>query len=920
MVYKEHIIELFVNGQRLELESQNSLNLRFQNVLYSPEKISSSQAEYSFEISIPSTPANDKVFDYANNLSKLNKFNKRWDAEVYGDGTLIFSGSLTLNGFKEKQYKCNLVSVKVYSLEDIFGDDTLSDIDWEIPFDGAGVSGYTINYYNENSNEVMFPLVCYGAFQKSPYREDPIANEYTSKFDLDSYNRWYVESFYPSLNMLQLLKRAFNHKGYVVDGDVFNDVYLNDVYMSTNLADEQSPTYNLGHPKFGKVELTATFNTTGNEYYEQDLKFPYYRVYDFQNITDDEERPEIYEYNFSSANIFNVLQGSVTSTSSYMYQPNESVIVIPADGFYKIEMDVSSTLQTTGNLRVQQYFYSQVPEKQIRKAYMNVPVGFDDTTPIEIALVKNYDDSYELIKGKRNIIYKNGTPTPYYSIDGVQYNNVIRWETCYPHENPYISELPTEKGTFAISYPSEENNTLGYMYDYNTIMAYDQAVSDSFVCGFSSLSNGVVSVMKNGYGWNPKAAEEQYAFYNQRGYTKKRANGNTTAYTSSNFNKNEYPNAVNSFVSLNSTNTKLDGSVYCMVYLHKNDVLQVLAVQRNYGDVRYETSNTVRLKIEAASPNSYSQLRYSDFGYNSPTEFPVNLKLNNFLNNETKISDWVQGIADAFNLEITQDGKTVSINHKKKFNVALPNAVDIDDRVNTADVESGKIKYPKSMAVRYKIDTEEWGFEKSVNPPEKLNDPDWKDYGDSGYTVINLSDDEFETSKSEKNLNFSYTWYDDFNWYPIPTFPVPLRLPVISKYTYMIDGYDYEESMKHDGYGLSQRFWFKPVNTNAYVYTRTYPSEIVNVYAPSNVIYGNNGDLNLSYKTTEPSLLQYFNITPYLASNYVTVEVYLSPEEYKQIKNGAMVKFDDDLYLVTEINGFDCTGNNPTELKMIKKI
>ena len=59
-------------------------------------------------LNIPSTPNNDKIFDYANNLSKLNKFRCRFDAEVYGDGTLIFEGTLTLNGFKDKKYKCNL--------------------------------------------------------------------------------------------------------------------------------------------------------------------------------------------------------------------------------------------------------------------------------------------------------------------------------------------------------------------------------------------------------------------------------------------------------------------------------------------------------------------------------------------------------------------------------------------------------------------------------------------------------------------------------------------------------------------------------------------------------------------------------------------------------------------------------------------
>ena len=88
-------------------------------------------------------------------------------------------------------------------------------------------------------------------------------------------------------------------------------------------------------------------------------------------------------------------------------------------------------------------------------------------------------------------------------------------------------------------------------------------------------------------------------------------------------------------------------------------------------------------------------------------------------------------------------------------------------------------------------------------------------------------------------------------------------------------------------------------------------------------IYTNYRDvyLNLSYKTTEPSLLsEYFNITPYLSSNYVIIDVYLNPEEYKAIKNGCAVAFDSDVYLPVEINGYDATGQNPTELKLLKKI
>ena len=139
MIYKEHYIELFVNGNQVDLEDQKSLNMRFNSVLYDPTKISSTQSEYSFEFEVPATPNNNRIFDYANNLSRLNKFHQRYNAEVYADGTSIFSGTITLNSYKDKKYQVNLVSVKIYSLDDIFGDMTMNKIKWEIPFNGAGI-------------------------------------------------------------------------------------------------------------------------------------------------------------------------------------------------------------------------------------------------------------------------------------------------------------------------------------------------------------------------------------------------------------------------------------------------------------------------------------------------------------------------------------------------------------------------------------------------------------------------------------------------------------------------------------------------------------------------------------------------------------------------------------------------------------
>ena len=227
MIYNEHLIELYIDDTLADITSQESLNLRLNSVLYNPTEIISREAEYSFSFDLPATSTNNKIFGYANNLSALNKFTRNYKSKVYADGHLLFDGTIIVNSIENHSYNVNLVAVKAVDFEEIFGDSTMNEIDWWIDFNGVN----SINDYNASSNDVTFPLISYGAFQKVPVSSDEVGNEYTSKFDLDKYNRWYVESFYPSPNMLKLLSEVFDVKGYRLEGDIFSDEMMRNIYL-----------------------------------------------------------------------------------------------------------------------------------------------------------------------------------------------------------------------------------------------------------------------------------------------------------------------------------------------------------------------------------------------------------------------------------------------------------------------------------------------------------------------------------------------------------------------------------------------------------------------------------------------------------------------------------------------------------------
>lgn len=978
MLIKNHLIELIVNGKSVDLEGEDSLGIRFNNVLFDPEKVNSTSGEYSFEFELPATQNNNKIFDFANVLSKTNKYHNRYDAEVECDGSIIFKGTLVINSYKDNKYSCNLVDVKTYSLEEIFGDMTMNKIPWNIDFSGVT----SINDYNANSTVVKFPLISYGVFAKDPYHTDEVYDDYTSKFVFDKWNKWYVQSFYPSHNMLETVKKAFEWKEYEVFGDAFTDDTLKNIYMSTNLSDEQDPAYNIGNPVFGNVHITTTNNISGDGYM-QELQFPYEKV----QLRNPDEGEDLYKYNFDNVMIYDLLENNTGTTitshqsPSYMYQPNEHIVVIPESGWYKIELSANTTI-STGTFQAALNTRDSIGDKW---HYHNEAItkSLSAMTPVEIHLVRNYDDNIELIKGKHNIEYLYGSPT----------STTKTWLTCFPHEDPVQAKLPTEKNdlhiinqtraggsrsdssssgggvrgdSFSTGTASRRGGTrggtidptgggriyspekYGYMYNdfddnphYPEMMCYDQAVSPSFICGISSYQGGVASVMKNGYSWSKSESRKNEVFANVVGYGYYYRESGTSEqhpeiiYDETEYNRNSYKNAPVRACSASSTSCS--GTVACCVWLEKNDVINLFAVSRAYFNesgltVPYSFNVATELKITAFSDRNQAALKSdSDFTFYSPTEFPVQLNLGNFLNSGTTIQSWIQGVASAFNLDIIQNGKLIFINKKKKLSDRNVGIVNIDDRVSNDEAETSRINYPKSMCVSYKTNTEEWGFEKTV-PPDKIDLPDWEKYGDSGYTKIILNDDSYVTDESNINTNFSYCWYDTFTWTKVDTghtedtgTTTTFDLPVISKATYMVDGYDYADSEAHDGYGLTQRFWFTPSmqpyvdpqmhSLPTFVWTDTYPQEKVDIYTPTNSYNG----INLSYKNSEISLLDYFNIRAELASNYVTVEVYLSADEYNLLKSGGNIRFDDDIYSVVEIVGFDPAGGNLTSLKLMKR-
>lgn len=990
MISSRHYIELWVNGKMVELEDQDSLGIRLNAVLFNPTKVTTTKSEYSFSFDVPSTPNNDRIFNYANNLSRLNKFHGRYNAKVVADGDEIFNGSMIIEKYdaSKKMYSCNLVNVKTNTLEDIFKDKKLTDYKWMIDYSGAT----TINAVNNDmSSKYYFPFLSYGVFQKDYVSSDQVGNTYTSKFLIDKYCKFYHSSFFPSINVSEEIRQLFEKEGYTVNGSLFTDPWLSNVYSSVNLNDEQVPMYNVGNPLFGKVDISFHWdnkssvlsdgtNTSkiGNGGIVQDLSYPFYRVDGRMTDLSQFHGDTSIVYNFDKILLYGMLDSknnkSVTVTSntrSYMYDPNEMVIVIPTDGWYKITFECRNIKldKSKTTFKAKQWNATYNSKDAFEKREMTITKDSFDTCPLEIQLVKNYDNNVELIKGDTNIVYETGNPNDKtYTIKGNGYtgstqNNRYEWRTSFPHQELQGATSPTKTDNIVATVISNQNSgfgnqsfgggfngggsfgngsfgggnkrpststtqsstsskykSLGYVSS-DGMFPYDQAVSTAFICGYSSMGSECVSVMRRGYSWSRLSSVYNNIFATVSGMTLLYAESGQTKEKATEYQTNTYKNAGHTLTKTKSGNNG-SFSVTCLTYLKRNDIIEPMAIQRDYEGQRYAYSLDGRLTVQAITNRGEEALRNDKyFNASSPTEFPTQLNLFDFTNNETKASDWITNIQKAFNLEIRTEGNTVTIDVKKTPNSRIGYAVDIDDRINQYEAESEYISYPRSMSVKYKINKDEWGFEKTVSQ-DHINDADWYDYGDSGYTVIQLNDDTYETSSQDIQTDFSYTYYDIFKFKNVDvngnedTNEKLILLPVIELSQYMADGYGYDEAMKHDGYSLSQRFWFRQKPSTDGVYLHDNLHEFVKFSIPTNHL----DDFNLSYKDSEKSILtEYFTCNPMLDSNYVNVEVYMSPSEYKDIKNGSFVHFDSDLYVVSEMEGYDPSGIDKASLKLIKK-
>lgn len=943
-INKTHEVNIFINDERADIFSQDSLNLRFNNTFADPSKISTIQTEYTFSFTLPITKTNDKIFDYANILSKRNKFNKRFKTHVNVDGILIFDGELILQSINKEGYKCNLYINRLNTIDKIFEDTTLNQItNWRIQYN----QNETINNINSiedinyDNSDVFFPLVSYGMFQKKPTSNET----YTSKHLIDDYATLYNENFYPSHNLLKLVEKCFEHKGYTVDGDIFDDEVLKRIYISTNLADGQDPLYNYGYNNMGKVELSFEWTNYDKVLSGTSAK----QEYIFQAATSIDADLDVPKFsvgagtdgityaNWTTNNVYDIWSSQLIKNIQFQTPNNilwrENRIVAPTNGFYKIKLELDYNIDQSEQFNRYIYKRPTLRGDVIRETIESGTTWTFDDFFTEFQLVRNSEDGTDC---------KNIVPD---AVDSLSANTEYNKHSAYPHEKPEKYTLSTESDPYPFGYIPQNYKTLNY----------DPSVNKNFLMGCTtSGAYTYTSVIKNGRSWDATCADSTMSRTNSEPYFGVKVEPKTdeeiqSTYrgrvwkpvpelTSGNniYGVNTLPNATS---TITRTNTSAHTVIEAIVYLKKNDMVQLKMLQRQWLNVAaedsddsssrtstrrngYQTDAKINLKgkimFECFSPDNIG-ITSDYFDWNNETRFPKELDLAEFLPSDEKMSDFINNFIKEFNLSYQQDGKNISIN-KQKIDLNVKNAVDLTNRVSDDEIEMLAIDYPSQMSVEYTLNEDERGFyisaERNATDEQMLSN-NWKDYADRGYDVIQIIDDEYAT-ESKITTKTSFNWFEDFTIAQDGQ-NKKISIPVIAKDEWLIDGLKDAEFMKEDGYNLKRRYWFPSNLTNAYV--KLNGDENRKVYIKlTNDTYNN---VNLSYKigdgTNETLLTRFFNIFFDADTNYIQFSCYLTTMEYVAIKNGSNILIDDDVYVPIEIQGYDASGKNKTQLKCIKK-
>lgn len=576
--------------------------------------------------------------------------------------------------------------------------------------------------------------------------------------------------------------------------------------------------------------------------------------------------------------------------------------------------------------------------------YLNgLPTGFEIPTAIKVmnneiqrrygkngktTLVKNFSgfDVSDFIAGAK---FGNQMVVP-------NKFNKYRWSQRLPHMSLYdVTKAPQ------IFNKSDEFKEL-----------FPNLTSDYLVLNSEDLT------VNNTYGYHTAQVlvnEDGMANFDGYNTLKARQSGGNTIYSwdTSNYGAKTYPGQVNNSAST-SNNTNGQWNINTCIWLEEGDTVytELLGAYNNQHE-KNDTSDKQCGCTNAKLQFSFSiGLVNTDKNWKPTNADPIKTgadlttsrltDMNQFLPN-IKCNDYLNNFLNTFNCRLSMvDENTYSLDFNGK-NSNTTNTVSIDQYCNNLDASFKRINLPSSITYRFKVDTTEEGYVRGNNSPYH-GQPQWL-FNQPEHTGAFLLSNPNDTSGSEKKFEsqWSYTWLRTMKASDDTIFPAP----IICDSKIYGESYDYE-SAQREKYATEKtmRLFYiynrqRLINAGTAIpypnYLRIHGDQTFRLLIADANIW-NYGTRNghsywgewvssfIDYDTSRLNTLNgnrvtitdnFFNLNISTKQYEVTVECILPNFVYWAIGKGSRVLFNDSLYQVKSIEGFDVYEQEPCELTLL---
>lgn len=461
----------------------------------------------------------------------------------------------------------------------------------------------------------------------------------------------------------------------------------------------------------------------------------------------------------------------------------------------------------------------------------------------------------------------------------------------------------------------------------------------------------------NTYGYRTaQVLANENGMFNFEGYNVLKAgqSGTSTVYswdTTSNPGAKTYPGQLNNSAS-STSNTSGTWNINTCIWLEEGDTIytEFLGAYNNQHE-KDDTSEkqcgctNARLNFDFSiglvnTNEDWRPTAQDPIKTGSELEENQYTDMNLFLPN-MKCNEYLNGFLQTFNCRLTMvDDKTYSLDFVDS-KPEITKTVPIDDYCHVSDAVFKRISQPSTINYRFKVDTTEEGYVHGNDSPYE-GQPQWS-FNQPNHTGELILNNPSNTSGDEKKYEsiWSYTWLKTIKMSDGALIPVP----VISDSKLWGESYTYEGVQREKIQTDKTMRLFYVYNKVDIINQNIPPIEKPNYIRISGeqtfrlliadsaqwISYLANGYVQkkssfLDYDTSRMNTLKgrdktitdnFLNVNESFKSYECSVECILPIVAYQAIEKGSRVLFNDSLWQVKDIDGFDPSEQEPCTITLI---